>query len=96
MPRCRSRRSGPLLRNEIGDRTGALHLRGTRRALALRHPHQTTARESVEWPLTESAQTSHGATAPGDNDLAAPLHSLQVLAKAVVQLAHADLAPGLM
>ena len=53
------------------------------------------ARE-VERPLTEPAQTSYGPTAPGNDDLATPLHSLQVLTKAIMQLAYANFALGLM
>jgi hypothetical protein len=62
----------------------------------MRHPHQASARKGLEWPLPEPAQTSHGPAAARNDDLAAPLHSLQVLAEAVVQLAHADFALRLM
>jgi hypothetical protein len=58
----------------------------------LRHPHQATARESLEWPLAEPTQTRDGAPATGNDHLASPLHSLQVLAEAVVQLADSDFA----
>jgi hypothetical protein len=96
MPRCRSRRSGALLGNEIGNRTGALHLRRARRALALRHTHQATARESIERPLSEPAEASNRPPTPGDDDLASPLYALQVLAEAIVQLADPDLTLWLM
>jgi hypothetical protein len=71
-------------------------LRRTRRALALRHPHQAAARENVERPLAESTQTSYGPTASGNDDLASTLDSLQVLAETVVQLADADFILRLM
>jgi hypothetical protein len=62
----------------------------------LRHPHQATAHESVEWPLTEPAEARDGSPAPGDDDLASSLHSLQVLAEAIVKLTDPDFALGLM
>jgi len=96
MPRCRSRRSGPLLGDETGNRTGALHLREPRRMRPLRHPHKATAGESVEWPLAKPAQASNRPPTPGDDDLASPLHSLQVLTETIVQLADTDFALGSM
>jgi hypothetical protein len=59
-------------------------------------PHQTASRESIERPLAEPAEARHRPTAPGDNDLTAPLHSLQVLAEAVVQLTDSNFALRLM
>jgi hypothetical protein len=85
-----------LLGDEIGNRTGALHLRRARRALALRHPHQTAAGESIKRPLAEPAEASYRPPAAGDDDLASPLHSLQVLAQAIVELSDPDLGLGLM
>jgi hypothetical protein len=96
MPRCRSRRSGPLLGDEVGNRTGALDLRRPRRARPLRHPNEATSRERIEWPLAKPAEASDRPSAAGDDDLASSLHSLQVLAEAIVQLADADFAIGLM
>ncbi|HUB99493.1 MAG TPA: hypothetical protein VMS11_06695 [Solirubrobacterales bacterium] len=71
-------------------------MRRTRRSLALRHPYEAALRERLERPLTESAQTSHGPTAAGNNDLAPALYSLEVLAETVVQLTNSDFALGLM
>ncbi len=62
----------------------------------MRHPHQTTSRESIKRTLAEPAEASDGSAATRDHNLASPLHSLQVLAEAIVQLADADLALGLM
>lgn len=62
----------------------------------MRHPDQSAARESIERPLTEPAQARHRTSAPGDDDLASPLHSLQVLAEAIVELTDPDFTFGLM
>jgi hypothetical protein len=62
----------------------------------LRHPYQATARERIERPLAEPAEESDGSAAPGDNDLASPLHALQVLTEAIMQLTDADFALMLM
>jgi len=62
----------------------------------LRHPNQAAACESIEWSLAESAETSDGPAAPSNDDLASPLHSLQILAEAIVQLADPDFALRLM
>ena len=62
----------------------------------MRHPHQTAARESIKRPLAEPAEASHRPPAAGDDDLASPLHSLQVLAEAIVELSDSDFALGLM
>jgi hypothetical protein len=85
-----------LLGDEVGNRTGALYLRRARRARPPWHPHQATARESIERPLAKPAEAGHWPPAPGDDDLAAPLYSLQVLAEAVVQLSDANFTLGLM
>jgi hypothetical protein len=62
----------------------------------LRHPHQTTPRKSIERTLAEPAEAGHRPPTPRDEDLTAPLHSLQVLAKAVVKLTDPDFALGVM
>jgi hypothetical protein len=62
----------------------------------LRQPHQTTARESIEWPLAKPAEARHWPPAPSDHNLTAPLYALQVLAEAVMELTDSDLALGLM
>jgi len=62
----------------------------------LRHPNQAAARESIKGPLAEPAETSHRPPAAGDDDLASPLYSLQVLAEAVMELANSDFALMLM
>lgn len=62
----------------------------------MRHPHQAAARESIERSLAESAQTSHGPTAASNDDLAAPLDTLQVLTEAIMQLADTDFTVKLM
>lgn len=62
----------------------------------MRHPHQTTACESIERPLTEPAEARHWPPPPGDDDLTSPLHALQVLAEAIVKLSDSNLGLGLM
>jgi hypothetical protein len=62
----------------------------------LRHPHQTTTRKSIKWPLAEPAEAGHGPSAAGDDNLASPLHSLQVLAEAIVELTDPDFVLCLM
>jgi hypothetical protein len=62
----------------------------------LRHPHQTAASERIEGSLSEAAEASHGPPAAGDDDLASPLHSLQILAEAVMELTDTDFPLGLM
>jgi len=52
--------------------------------------------ERLERTLSESAETSYGPAAPSNDDLAAALNPLQILAKTVVQLANTDFAPRLM
>jgi hypothetical protein len=58
--------------------------------------HQAAARESVEWPLTEPTQSGHWSSAAGNDDLASPLHSLQVLAEAIMQLSDTNFTIGWM
>jgi hypothetical protein len=67
-------------------------LRRASRPPTLWHPYEATLRERLKRPLTESAQTSHRPTAPGNDDLAPILDSLQILAKAIMQLAYANFA----
>jgi hypothetical protein len=62
----------------------------------LRHPHQTTSRESIERTLAEPAEAGDGSAAAGNDDLAPSLHSLQVLAEAIVKLSDSDFGLGLM
>jgi hypothetical protein len=62
----------------------------------LRHSHQASPSESVEWPLAEPAQASNRPSSAGDDDLASSLYSLQVLAKAIMELADPNFALGLM
>jgi len=62
----------------------------------LRHPHQATAGESIEWPLAKAAQTGDRLSASRYNHLGSPLHALQILTEAIVQLPNPDLALGLM
>jgi len=73
-----------------------LHSSRARRSLALRHPHEAALRERVKRPLAESAQTSHGPTAAGNNDLAPALYSLQILAETIMELTDSDFALELM
>jgi hypothetical protein len=97
VPRCRSRRSGPLLGDKVRDRTGAPDLRGTGRSPPLRHTHQTAACEILERSLSvESAEASNAPPAPGDDQFASILHALQILTEAIVQLADSDLSLRLM
>ena len=58
----------------------------------MRHPHQTTSRESIEWTLAEPAEASDGSAAAGNDNLAPSLHSLQVLAEAIVKLTDSHFA----
>lgn len=58
----------------------------------MRHTHQATTSESVEWPLPKPTQASDGPTAPSDDDLASPLHLLQVLTQAIVKLPYSNFA----
>jgi hypothetical protein len=62
----------------------------------LGHPHQAASRESIERTLAEAAEAGDGPAAAGDDDLASPLHPLQVLAEAIVQLADPDFTLRLM
>lgn len=62
----------------------------------MRHPNQAPARESVERPLTEPTQASNRPPAPGNDDLASPLDSLQILAEAIMELTDSNFALGLM
>jgi hypothetical protein len=62
----------------------------------LRHPHQTTSREGIERTLAEPAEARHRQPAPRDDDLTAPLHSLQILAEAIVELTDPDFALRVM
>ncbi|HEX5762246.1 MAG TPA: hypothetical protein VFY04_03895 [Solirubrobacterales bacterium] len=62
----------------------------------MRHSHQTSARKGIKRPLPERAQSGHGPPAAGDDYLASPLHSLQVLAEAVMKLTNSDFALRLM
>jgi hypothetical protein len=71
-------------------------LRRARRSLALRHSYEATLRKPLKRPLAESAQPGHRPTAPGDDDLAPTLDPLQILAQAIMQLAHTDFTGGLM
>jgi hypothetical protein len=82
-----------LLGYEIGNRAGALDSSLPRGPRLLRHPHQTAAREIFEGSLSvKPAEESDASAAPGDDDLASPLHSPQILAEAIVQLAYPHLA----
>jgi hypothetical protein len=61
------------------------------------HPHQTTSREVFERPLgIESSEASDAPPTPGNDDLASVLHSLQILAEAIVQLTDPYLTRRLM
>ncbi|HEY0392275.1 MAG TPA: hypothetical protein VGC63_11250 [Solirubrobacterales bacterium] len=62
----------------------------------MRHTHQATPSESVEWPLAESAQASHRPSSAGDDDLSSRLYSPQVLAESIMELADPHFALGLM
>jgi len=62
----------------------------------LRHPNQATARERVKRPLAEPTQAGNRTSAASDNDLVPPLHPLQVLAEAIMELTDPDFALWLM
>jgi hypothetical protein len=66
------------------------------RTFAVRYPNQPPARERVERPLAKPTQSSHGSPTAGDDHLAPGLNTLQVLAKAVMQLPDPNFALGLM
>jgi hypothetical protein len=71
-------------------------MRRARRARPLRHSDQAAPRKRIEWPLAKPAEASYGPPAPGDDNLAAPLYSLQVLAEAIMELSDSDLGLGPM
>jgi hypothetical protein len=86
-----------LLRDEVRYRTGALDVSPTSRTWAPRHPHQTTARKILKRSLgVQAAEASDRPPPPGNDHLASPLHSLQILTEAIVQLSNSDFAPRLM
>lgn len=60
------------------------------------HSHQATAHESVERPLTETAQARNRPAAASDDELSSTLYSLQVLAETIVELTDTDFTLGLM
>jgi hypothetical protein len=73
-----------------------LHSSRARRSLALRHPYEAALGKRLKRPLAESAQTSHGPTATGNNDLAPALYSLQILAETIMELTDPYFALELM
>jgi len=62
----------------------------------LRHAHQATPSESVEWPLAEPTEARHWPSSAGDDDLPSPLYSLQVLTEAIMELSYSYFPLGRM